>query len=115
MRYIITLMFVWFSSLSVANASCNANACDDEYIDKLYAHGTYVLVELSGDKSTLTCALQQGRFIRLEQSHGNYEEIYALLLATQSADRRLGRLRMSDGAGTCTVSYAWQVRANIQN
>ena len=114
MRSIAVLVSIWMMTLPAANAACSGNACDNEYIDMLYVQGSYVLIELSGDKSALSCTLHEGRFIRLNQSHGNYDEVYALLLATQSADRPLGRLRMSS-TGNCDVAYAWQVRANIQN
>ena len=70
MRSIAVLVSIWMMTLPAANAACSGNACDNEYIDMLYVQGSYVLIELSGDKSALSCNLYEGRFIRRNQSHG---------------------------------------------
>lgn len=114
MRFIvIALSSLWMPI--VAQAACSSIACDDEFITQLYVSTNSVLIDVTGDKSVLDCDLVSDKFIRLRNSHENYDEIYALLLATQSADRRLGRLRIDSSEQYCVVAYAYQLRSNIQN
>ncbi|MEM6554502.1 MAG: hypothetical protein AAF642_01415 [Pseudomonadota bacterium] len=114
MRWIvIALGSIWLPL--AAQAACSSIACDDEYIAQLYVSTNSVLIDVTGDKSALDCDLISDKFIRLRNSHENYNEIYALLLATQSADRRLGRLRIDSSESFCIVAYAYQLRSNVQN
>lgn len=111
MKRILSCMLLiigWFSG-SIADAACTSKSCADERVERIYLSGTgEVFVDLSGDTSNLNCSLVSGVYLTLKPNHANKQEIYSLLLATQSASKPLANVRIIENSSDCEISYVYQ-------
>jgi len=63
-----------------------------------------IYIDTDGDESNLDCQLVSNRYMTLKESHQNFSEIYAALLAAQFSERNV-TIRVGVGSTDCAVSY----------
>ena len=66
------------------------------------------MIELNGDTSPLNCTRVADVYVTLTYQHGNKEEIFATLLAAQSASKPIARVRIIENSPECEISYVYQ-------
>ncbi len=100
---------------SSAFAGCASKNCVDK-IEKLYITQNTVLVDTEGTETALDpsyCVPHSGVYIRLLNSHGNFDAIYSLLLAAQFNDKTVSirvspdtaSLDPASGKPRCKINY----------
>ena len=69
--------------------SCHHDRCTDD-IDNVYvSDGNEVLVSTAGDARLLQCEPTESRFLLLQKSHPQFDEIYSLLLGAKLANQKV--------------------------
>lgn len=105
----VTTPILLLYPFSVAQASCDTLACDNEYITELRVEANgHVRINTSGDESSLNCSLYSGVYITLDINDANSEKIYAMLLTAESQGRKIGRIRIVESSAGCKILYVWQ-------
>ena len=108
-RSIIKSAILGLLCASQAQASCNTTACDNDYITELRVEATgNILINTSGDESSLNCTLSSGMIVLLP-TDANAAQIYAMLLTVQQQGKPIGRIRIVSTSNPCRVSYVWQL------
>ncbi|MEO1189506.1 MAG: hypothetical protein AAFW60_10575 [Pseudomonadota bacterium] len=94
---------------SVAASQCSAKLCANANVKLLYfkSNGD-ILIELDADTSPLNCTRVSDIYVTLTYENGNKEEIFATLLAAQSASKPIARVRIIENSSECEISYVYQ-------
>lgn len=92
-----------------AGASCNASRCTDEIVKRIYlpANGK-IYIDLGENSSALNCTRVSNVYVTVLPTHGNKEEIYAMLLAAQNVSKPISYVRIIENSNECEVSYVYQ-------
>ena len=88
-----------------ALADCGGEYCHDVYVDQLYVEASGgIWLQTSGTETSLSCTPDSGVFLRLANGNEGLKNIYAALLAAQTAGKTV-HVRIIGGSSPCAISY----------
>jgi hypothetical protein len=88
-----------------AFADCGGEYCHDVYVDQLYVEASGgIWLQTSGTETALSCTPDSNIFLRLANGNEGLKNIYAALLAAQTAGLKV-HVRIVGGSSPCAISY----------
>ncbi|RYV04076.1 hypothetical protein SOPP22_01350 [Shewanella sp. OPT22] len=102
MKCLYFVILTLFSTFVFGN--CDGNSCSPVKVTRLVLSSSGdISIGTSGDESKLSCNAGSNNYISLRKTHENFQNIYALLLASQMSEHSLWIRATNSGA--CEVIY----------
>ena len=101
-KIIFSIPLVLFSLNSFA--ACNEAACTGKVVEFYLRNSEDIYIKMGEDISPLQCEPIGGKYITLEGSHKNGNEIYSALLAAKTINSDV-TLRIVKNSTNCSIDY----------